>query len=104
MPTLSYTAQLLRPGEHTRAHRHTANAIYCVMEGGGYTRVGDKKLDWSRNDAFCAPAWSWHEHVNGSATEDAVIYSVTDTPTLKKLGLYREECRMADGEEVLTVR
>jgi gentisate 1,2-dioxygenase len=46
----------------------------------------------------------WHEHVNASSTDDAVLYSVTDTPTLKKLGLYREECRMEDGKEVLTAR
>jgi gentisate 1,2-dioxygenase len=104
MPTLSYTAQLLRPGEHTRAHRHTANAIYCVVEGSGYTQIGDTRLDWTRNDAFCAPAWMWHEHVNTSPTGDAVLYSVTDTPTLKKLGLYREERRMDDGEQVLAVR
>lgn len=75
MPTLSYTAQLLRPSETTLAHRHTANAIYCVIDG--------TPLEWSRNDAFCVPAWGWHSHVNGSAEDDAVLYSVTDTPTLE---------------------
>ncbi len=98
MPTLSYTAQLLRPREHTSSHRHNANAIYCVMEGSGYTEIEGTRLEWSRNDAFCVPAWMWHEHVNGNG--DAVLYSVTDTPTLKKLALYREEGRTADNEVV----
>ncbi len=98
MPTLSYTAQLLRPGEHTRSHRHTANAIYCVIEGEGHTEVDGKRLEWTRNDAFCVPAWMWHEHVNGDS--DAVLYSVTDAPTLKKLGLYREDGKTPDGEVV----
>jgi gentisate 1,2-dioxygenase len=98
MPTLSYTAQLLRPGEHTLAHRHTANAIYCVIEGSGCTEVEGTRLEWSRNDAFCVPAWMWHEHINAEA--DAVLYSVTDAPTLKKLALYREEGRTVEGDTV----
>ncbi len=102
MPTLSYTAQLLRLGETTLAHRHTANAIYCVIEGSGRTVVDGTLLEWSRNDAFCVPAWSWHSHVNGSAEDDAVLYSVTDTPTLKKLALYREEWK-TDADEVIKI-
>ncbi len=102
MPTLSYTAQLLRPGETTLAHRHTANAIYCVIEGSGRTVVDDTTLEWNRNDAFCVPAWSWHSHVNGSTEDDAVLYSVTDTPTLKKLALYREEGK-TDADEVIKI-
>ncbi len=100
MPTLSYTAQLLRPGEATLAHRHTANAIYCVIEGGGTTVVDGTTLEWSRNDAFCVPAWSWHSHVNGAGGDDAVLYSVTDSPTLKKLALYREEGKTDTGEVI----
>ena len=100
MPTLSYTAQLLRPGETTLAHRHTANAIYCVIEGSGQTVVNGTTLEWNRNDAFCVPAWSWHSHFNGSEGDDAVLYSVTDTPTLKKLALYREEGKTEDGEVI----
>ena len=100
MPTLSYTAQLLRPGETTLAHRHTANAIYCVIEGDGTTVVDGTALEWSRNDAFCVPAWSWHSHANGSAGDDAVLYSVTDTPTLEKLALYREEAKTGANEVI----
>lgn len=90
MSTLSYRAQLLRPGERTRTHRHTASTIYCVIEGGGVTRVNDTNLHWERNDAFCVPGWAWHSFEN-TTPDDSVLYSVTDAPTLVKLGLYREE-------------
>ena len=90
MSTLSYRAQLLRPGERTQTHRHTSSTMYCVMEGSGVTYVNGTALHWERNDAFCVPGWAWHAHEN-QMPEDAVLYSVTDAPTLKKLGLYREE-------------
>ena len=34
------------------------------------------------------------------AEDDAVLYSVTDTPTLKKLALYREEGKTDAGEVI----
>jgi gentisate 1,2-dioxygenase len=40
---------------------------------------------------FVVPGWAWHEHENLSASEDAILYQVSDQPTLEKLGLYRDE-------------
>lgn len=102
LPTMSFYAQLLRPGERTLAHRHTAGTVYCVLEGEGVTEVEGTRLMWSRNDLFVVPGWMWHEHVNLSDKADAVLYSVSDLATLRKLGLYREEGRTAKGE-VLTI-
>lgn len=90
LSTLSYRAQLLRPGECTHPHRHTASTIYCVIDGNGTTHVNGTELHWERNDAFCVPGWAWHSFEN-KTSEDAILYSVTDAPTLEKLGLYREE-------------
>ena len=49
-PTLTYKAQLLRPGEQTRPFRHTASTVYTVMQGRGYTEVNGQRLAWDRND------------------------------------------------------
>jgi len=81
---------MLRPGESTRAHRKTASTVYCVLEGEGYTDVGGERLEWGRNDVFAIPSWVWHEHRNVGKS-DVFLYSVTDEPAVRALGLFREE-------------
>ena len=89
--TLSCWIQLLRPGEHMRKHRHTSSAAYFVVGGEGTTVVGDKALNWTEHDSFAIPNWAWHEHVNRSKTEEAILFSVNDIPIVSAFGLYREE-------------
>ncbi len=98
-PTLGIAIQLLRAGEQTRAHRHTASTVYCVVEGRGSTQVDRLRLDWGPNDVFVVPAWAWHHHASREGAE-AVLFSVTDAPALDKLGLYREDARTETGDIV----
>ena len=97
--TISYRAQLLRPGEETLAHRHTASTIFFVMDGAGYTEVDGEKFAWERNDFFVVPNHRWHRFVN-TGSEDAVLYSYTDEPLLTKLGHYHAQGRDASGAVV----
>lgn len=97
MPTMSFRCQMLRPGEQTQSHRKTASNVYCVLEGEGYTEVEGTRLTWKRNDVFTVPGWLWHEHKNATRN-NAFLYSVTDEPTMRKLGLFREEGRTPDGK------
>ena len=46
MPTIACYIQMLRPGEHTQAHRHVCCTNYHVIEGSGYSLVGGRQLDW----------------------------------------------------------
>ena len=62
-----------------------------MMAGDGTTIAGDKSLEWTRHDCFAIPNWAWHEHINRSKTEEAILFSVNDTPIVSALGLYREE-------------
>jgi len=89
--TLSCWIQLLRPGEHTKKHRHTSSAAYFVVGGEGATIVGDKTLEWNKHDCFAVPNWSWHEHVNRSNSQEAILFSVNDIPIVEAFNLYREE-------------
>lgn len=91
LPTLSCWIQLLRPAEHTKKHRHTSSAVYFVAAGEGTTIVDGKALEWTKNDCFALPNWAWHEHVNRSETEDALLFSVNDSPIVSAFGHYREE-------------
>ena len=100
MPTMGAHMQLLRPGEATRAHRHTGSVVYQVARGGGHTIVAGQRFDWQKHDIFCVPSWAWHEHANDDTTDDACLFSFNDFPAIKSLGLFREEAHPTrDGHQ-----
>ncbi len=90
MPTMGCHVQWLAPGAATEPHRHTSSVAYHVIEGEGYSLVGDERLDWQAKDVFCVPSWYPHRHVNALGTKPAVLFSFTDAPVLRAVGLYRE--------------
>ncbi|HEY1372545.1 MAG TPA: cupin domain-containing protein [Candidatus Binatia bacterium] len=89
--TMACGAQMLRPGEITRTHRHNSSTIYHAFRGSGATTIDGKKYEWNEGDCFVVPLWSWHSHQNASKQEEAILFSVNDQPTLEALKLYREE-------------
>ena len=97
-PTLDAWMQSLRPGEHTLAHRHTASVVYHAFRGAGRTIIDGQTFEWSQGDFFVVPGWRWHEHENGSDSEEALLYSVNDAPALQALGLLRAESH-PDGRQ-----
>lgn len=90
LPTLGCAITSLRPRFQTRPHRHTSSTVYFVVQGEGTTYAGDQLMRWSERDTFVIPNWTTHRHVNDSMT-DAILFSVTDEPLLRAIGLYREE-------------
>jgi len=97
MPTMGCRVQLLRPDEHTQAHRHTGSAVYHVVKGAGLSIIDGKQFNWRKGDILALPPWAVHEHVNRSANEDAVLFSIHDTPVLEALGLFYEEGYQESG-------
>ena len=93
VPTISAQIQVLRPGETTRSHRHASLSRYFVVNGEGVTTVDGQDLTWDERDCFLIPPLQWHHHRNRSAAERAVLFCVSDRPTLEALGLYHEEGR-----------
>jgi len=91
-PTIGCRIQMLRVGERTMGHRHTASAAYHVVEGEGVTLVGDRQLEWSKGDCFNIPNWQWHRHEQRGGSP-AVLWSMHDQPVYEAVGLYREERR-----------
>lgn len=92
MPTIACHAHRLRPGARTRARRAVCCTNYHVVEGSGYSVVGGRRLDWEDKDVLTVPTWTFHEHVN-TGERPAVLFSFSDAPVMKALGLYREESR-----------
>ena len=97
MATIGASMQLLRPGFVGKAHRHTGSFLYQVAKGKGHSIVNGQRFDWQERDIFCVPSWAWHEHVNGSQTDDACLFCFNDLPVMEKLGLYREEALADNG-------
>jgi gentisate 1,2-dioxygenase len=88
MPTIGAFLQLLPAGFYGAAHRSTDAAVYCVAEGAGRSKIGDTELDWNKNDVFVVPSWCPVSH---QTEDEAVLFSFSDRPVQKLLGLWREE-------------
>ncbi|HTQ06367.1 MAG TPA: gentisate 1,2-dioxygenase [Polyangiaceae bacterium] len=88
MPTIGAFIQLLPKGFRGRGYRATDGTVFSVVEGHGRTRIGDRSFEWGAKDVFVVPAWWRVEH---EADEDAVLFSFSDRPAQKALGLWREE-------------
>jgi gentisate 1,2-dioxygenase len=91
MPTIQCAVQLLPPAHETAAHRHTSTVIYHVFRGKGATQIGERRFDWEQGDSFVVPLWYGHCHLNRSASDEAILFSMSDAPVIKALGFYREE-------------
>jgi len=88
MPTIGAFIQLLPAGFDGLPYRATDATVYCVVEGRGTSRVGDSNYDWEPHDIFVVPSWCKVAHRTGA---DAVLFSYSDRPVHKALGLWREE-------------
>ncbi len=91
MMTIGAHVQMLRPGQQTRAHRQVGSFVYQCCKGKGWSVINGQRLDWQERDIFVVPSWMYHEHGNGSETEDACLFAFHDLPVMRALGIYREE-------------
>jgi gentisate 1,2-dioxygenase len=87
-PTLGAFLQLLPAGFQGSPYRSTDSTVYCAAEGCGSSRVGDRVFEWSARDVFVVPSWYPVSH---QATEESVLFSFSDRPAQKALGLWREQ-------------
>jgi gentisate 1,2-dioxygenase len=90
MTTIQCAVQLLPAKQETETHRHTSTVMYHVFRGSGATQIGEQRFEWRQGDTFVVPLWYDHRHMN-LAADDAILFSMSDAPALKALGLYREE-------------
>jgi gentisate 1,2-dioxygenase len=88
MPTIGAFVQMLPAGFPGRPIRATDGTVYCVIEGRGRSRVGEQSFAWEAHDVFVVPSWCSVAH---ETFDDAVLFSYSDRPAQKALGLWREE-------------
>lgn len=87
LKTMELSYELLPAGAATRPVRATQNEVLAVVEGAGATEVNGQTINWGPGDVIAIPSWRPHRHV---AREACVLFSVSDAPTMRRLGLYRE--------------
>ena len=88
MPTIALKVHAWPSAWHSRPYRHAANTVYVVMRGQGRSTVDGQSFDWQFGDALAAPAWKRIEH---EASEDSVIFSMSDEPVMRWSRYYRFE-------------
>jgi gentisate 1,2-dioxygenase len=84
--TLVAAYQMVMPGEHARAHRHTPNALRFVVdaEPGLFTVVNGVKLPMKPGDVLLTPGGCWHSHYN-EGVKNAYWIDVLDVPLVHLL-------------------
>jgi gentisate 1,2-dioxygenase len=87
MPTLGAFLQLLPAGFVTKRYRSSDATIYCVAEGSGQSIIGTETYQWTKSDVFVVPNWCPVTH---EAKGESVLFSFSDRPVQKALGLWRE--------------
>ncbi len=98
--TITFFAQMLRPGERTLPLRQTASLLVSPFIGKGYSIVNGQRFDWAEFDTLAVPGGAWCEHVNGSDTEPVYLFVASDEPAQKAFSLYRKWGKTASGETV----
>ena len=58
-----------------------------IVRPGG-NAIGERTFEWSQEDVFTIPHWTWASH---EATGVADLFVVTDRPIYERLELLREE-------------
>ncbi|AQT82382.1 gentisate 1,2-dioxygenase [Mycolicibacterium litorale] len=87
LPTIGCHAHRIAEGQRSAARREVASSIFVVFRGSGDSVIDGTKFEWSAGDIFVVPSWACVEH---HANVESDLFSVTDKPVLKALGLYRE--------------
>ena len=87
MPTIAAFLQLLPQGFAGEPYRATDATVFSVVDGTGTIELGETRLAWGPKDTFVVPSWRQYRLL---AESEAVLFSFSDRPVHKALGLWRE--------------
>jgi gentisate 1,2-dioxygenase len=88
LPTIGAFLELLPEGFAGLPYRSTDATVFCVAEGSGSSTVGDRTFTWNSRDIFVVPSWQPVAH---HARVESVLFSFSDRPAQKALGLWRQD-------------
>ena len=91
LPTLGFTAMMLRAGEVVKPVLKSSSGVFHVVSGQGYSIINGKRVDWKAKDVISAPVFAVIEHhAEGGA---AFMIRIHDAPLQERLGYYEERAR-----------
>lgn len=87
LPTLGFSAIMLRPGEEIKMTKRSASAVFHVVEGSGAAQIDDASHNFSEADTLAVPT---HAEVTlrNSGSTPTFLFMVDDAPLHRKLGIY----------------
>lgn len=88
LPTLGFSALMLRPGEELKLPKRSASSCFHTVEGEGMALVDGVELGFGPADTFAAPTHARITVRNGSSNKPAFLFIVDDAPLHRKLGFY----------------
>lgn len=88
LPTLGFSAIMLRPGEEIRLSKRSASAILHCVEGAGTAVIDHVAHSFVEADTIAVPTHAEVALSNASGKESAYLFMVDDAPLHRKLGIY----------------
>src|SRR5437764_4917436 len=58
LPTMGFTAMMLRAGDSARPALRSSSAVFHVVEGAGRSTVNGESFAWKTGDTFSAPVFA----------------------------------------------
>ncbi|OYX74976.1 MAG: cupin [Rhizobiales bacterium 32-66-11] len=92
LPTLGFTAMMLRPGETVAPPLCSSSAVFHVVSGRGTTVVNGERFAFGPADTFSAPVFASITH-EADAAAPAFLIRIHDRPLQERLGYYEERPR-----------
>lgn len=87
LPTLGCRMLRIAPKGRTPKLRRTGSGVIVVYRGAGWTDIDGQRFEWEPGDIISVPSWTAVQHGSESGAD---LFSVSDAPALRAIGLYRE--------------
>jgi len=90
LPTLGFSALMLRPAEVHEPPRRSASAVVHAIEGAAELLIDEQSFRLEVADSAAIPTHARVRIGNASATKPAFLFLIDDAPIQRKLGFYEE--------------
>jgi gentisate 1,2-dioxygenase len=88
LPSLGFSAIMLRPGEQAMLPKRSASSVVHVVEGDAHVQVDEAAFAVAEADTFAIPTHAQVTMINSSRSSPAFVFVVDDAPLQRKLGIY----------------